>query len=90
MVNVHVRHTHKHTRLALTGEARHPILLTQGFSFAVGINLSNNDLVLDVLERIGEFFILGCEIFAVTASAHVITRARIMDYYTTYHQGAKL
>jgi hypothetical protein len=63
------------TRLSLTGEALHLVLLTQGSALAVGIDLGNDNFVLGVLKGVGEFFVLGCEGFTVTASVHVITQS---------------
>lgn len=72
MTDACVSHVNPRPCSPLTGEALHFVLLTQGSALAVGINLGNDNFVLGVLERIREFFILGCEVFAVTASVHVI------------------
>lgn len=68
-----VRNAHRHScHPTRTGIAIHFILLTQGFALAVSINLCDNDILLSVLERIGELLVLRCEVFAVTTGAYVI------------------
>jgi hypothetical protein len=56
----------------LTREALHLELLAQGSALAVSIHLGNNNFVLGMSKRVREFFVLWCEVFAVTANAHVI------------------
>jgi len=92
VISVCVRHVHRCKRSLLTRKARHAILLAQGFALTVRIDLGDSDFVLSVSKRIREFFILGCEVFAVTAvwARHYTKHSCIMGYYATYHQGAKL
>ena len=79
------------TELVLTWEAADTILLTQGFALAICVDLGDDDLVLGVLERIGELLIYGCEVFAMAAGAHVVKpNIDRISYGGTYHQGAKL
>ena len=74
MIDGWVRHVNTDTRLSLTGETLHLILLAQGPAVAISINLGNNNFVLGVLKCICELFILGCEGFAVTTRVHVTTQ----------------
>ena len=83
---------YRYKRGLLTREALDAILLTQGLALTVCIDLGDNDLALGVFKRICELFILGREVFAVTAirARHYTEHSSIVGYYTTYHQGAKL
>jgi len=92
VINRYVRHVHRYKRSVLTRKARHAILLTQGLALTVRIDLGDSNFVFGVSKRIREFFVLGCEVFAVTAirARHYTEQLCIMGYYATYHQGAKL
>jgi len=80
VINRCVRDVHRYKRGLLTGKTRHAILLTQGLALTVRIDLGDSNLVFSVSKRIREFFVLGCEVFAVTAIMGMSLHRTVMHH----------